>query len=147
MKALIVYNSKKGKTAHYARNIAMHLWKNGFSISLCSTDDYTEEKIADCDLLVTGCWTSGWFVINQYPNKLWRNFAKKLPKALPENIILFTTYKFRTGSMFRNMKKQLNMSSVKNVYKMKSKTGILTNDEMSMLDEISKEYKNKLHRD
>lgn len=137
MKALIVYNSKKGKTAKYARSIAMYLWQKGFSISLCATDDYTEDKIEGCDLLVTGCWTSGWFIINQYPNSLWQKFAYKLPPELPPHLILFTTYKIRTGSMFRNMKKCLNLKNIVATDTMESKTGMLTETEKKVLDKYA----------
>lgn len=142
MKALIVYNSKKGKTARYARAMAMYLWQKGFSISLCATDDYSEDKIEGCDLLVTGCWTSGWFVINQYPNKLWRNFAQKLPKHLPPYLILFTTYKIRTGSMFRNMRKCLSLKDVTLHETLQSKTGVLTDVEKKALDKYAEIIKN-----
>lgn len=137
MKALIVYNSKRGKTARYARAIAMYLWQKGFSISLCATHDYSEDKLESCDLLVTGCWTSGWFIINQYPNKLWRDFANKLPKNLPPYLILFTTYKIRTGTMFRNMRKRLTLSDVILTENLKSKTGVLTDVEKRVLDKYA----------
>ena len=135
MKATIVYQSRKGKTAGYAREIAMYLWQKGVSISLCSTADFSEEKLRNCDFLLLGCWTSGWFVFNQHPNPIWKAFAEKYMQGeLPKNLLLFTTYMFRTGSLFTRMKSKINLSTVTSIYSMKSKTGILSSEDKSKLD-------------
>lgn len=145
MKVTILYQSKKGHTAGYARAMAMYLWSQGMSVSYSSISDFKAEQLRDCDLLMLGCWTSGWFVVNQYPNDLWVEFAKKLPSQLPPKLILFTTYRFHTGSMFRNMKKHLHLKGVKLLDTLKSKTGILGQVERELLDkyvaEIKTEYR------
>ena len=137
MKATIVYQSRKGKTAFYAREIAMYLWQQGVNISLCATSDFSKEKLQNCDCLMLGCWTSGWFVVNQHPNPIWVEFAKKhLQDPLPPKLVLFTTYKIRTGSLFNRMKKRINMNHVKSIQTMKSKTGFLSNQDKILLKEI-----------
>lgn len=147
MKATILYQSKKGRTAGYARAMAMYLWGKGISVSYSSVSDFKEEQLKDCDLLMLGCWTSGMFIIGQHPNKIWVDFAKKLPESLPKRLILFATYKIHTGSMFSKMKKHLNLSNVKIIDTLKSKTGILGDTEKALLDkyveEIKKEYRDK----
>ena len=61
MKAAVLYYSHKGKTAGYAREIAMYLWSKGLNVSLSSVSDAVPEKLSDCDFLVSGCWTCGGF--------------------------------------------------------------------------------------
>ena len=47
MKATVVYYSHKGKTAGYAREIAMYLWSKGWNVSLSSLSDFKPERIRD----------------------------------------------------------------------------------------------------
>ena len=61
MKATVLYYSRRGKTAGYAREIAMYLWSKGLDVSLSSLTDYDPEKLSGTDFLFTGCWTCGWF--------------------------------------------------------------------------------------
>lgn len=136
MKATVIYYSHKGKTARYGREMSMHLWQLGVSVSFCSTADFKPEMLEDCDLLILGCWTSGWFVINQYPHPKWVDFASTLPVKLPEHLILYSTYKFRTGSMFRNMRRHLCLANVKHQAEIKSKIGLLSADDKRTLEEM-----------
>lgn len=134
MKATIIYYSHAGRTAAYAREMAMFLWQQGVSVSLLSTADYSEEKVRDADLLLLGCWTSGWFIINQHPHRRWREFAEKLPKDLQSRLALFTTYAFRTGSMFSRMLKQLPKSLKHDkAWRLASRTGRLSEDDKALL--------------
>lgn len=141
MKVTILYQSRRGRTAAYARAMAMYLWSRGMSVSYSSVADYKPEQLANCDLLMLGCWTSGWFVVNQHPNDIWVDFARKLPKDLPPRLILFATYKIHTGSMFSRMKKYLNLSSVQRSDTLKSKTGILGDQEKALLDSYIEDIK------
>lgn len=143
MKATILYQSRKGRTAGYARAMAMYLWSKGISVSYSSVADYKPEQLEGCDLLMLGCWTSGWFVVNQHPNKYWVDFAHKLPEDLPPRLILFATYKLRTGSMFARMKKKLNLKNVHQLDTLESKTGILGPTEKALLDSYINEIKAK----
>lgn len=143
MKVTILYQSKRGRTAGYARAMAMYLWSKGMSVSYSSVADYKPEQLEGCDLLMLGCWTSGWFVLNQHPNSIWVDFARKLPADLPERLILFATYKLRTGSMFARMKKRLSLKSVRRLDTLQSKTGILDDKEKALLDSYIDEIKAK----
>ena len=40
MKATVLYYSHKGKTAFFAREIAMYLWSKGLHVSLCAISDF-----------------------------------------------------------------------------------------------------------
>lgn len=44
MKAAVLYYSHKGKTAGYAREIAMYLWSKGLNVSLSSISDAVPEN-------------------------------------------------------------------------------------------------------
>ena len=134
MKIAIVYQSRRGKTAAYAREMAMFLWQQGISVSLCSTSDFKKEKLAECDALMVGCWTSGWFIINQHPNPIWVKFAEEnLQGQLPSRLLLFTTYKIHTGSLFTRMKKRMNLQQVKTIQTLRSKSGFLSEEDKKVL--------------
>ena len=139
MKVTIVYQSRRGKTAFFAREIAMYLWQQGINVSLCATSDFSKEKLQDCDCLMLGCWTSGWFIVNQHPNKIWVEFAEKqLQTQLPPKLLLFTTYKIHTGSLFNRMKKKLNLDKVGSIETLKSKTGMLSITDKALLRDFIK---------
>lgn len=140
MKATIIYYSHAGRTAAYAREMAMHLWQQGVSVSLLSTADYQEEKVRDADLLLLGCWTSGWFVVNQHPHRRWCEFAAQLPSDLKSRLVLFTTYAFRTGSMYSRMLKRLPKGLKHDKqWRLSSKTGRLSEADKALLTQLSKE--------
>jgi len=106
-KAAIIYHSKRGTTQKYAAEIAFYLKKKGIESKVTSVQKFNSKDIASIDYIFFGCWTSGLFFILQHPEKEWIEFAQSLPQNLTAKTALFTTYKIRTGSMFRNMKKFL----------------------------------------
>lgn len=137
MKATVLYYSKKGKTAFFAREIAMYLWSKGISVSLSAISDFDISKLSDTDMLLSGCWTSGWFVVGQHPHKDWVSHSKQMKeKVSAERVLFFTTYKFRTGSLFRLMKKALGIRKNIATDTLKSKTGILTAEDKIALDKF-----------
>lgn len=136
MKAIVTYYSHKGKTAAYAREIAMYLWSRGVSVSLCSISDCTPEKLAGCDLLLLGCWTCGWFFFNQRPHPKWVEFARSLPRPTGARLLLFTTYKIRTGSLYRRMSQALGVDASAAVPRLGSRTGRLSVADKAVLDDF-----------
>lgn len=136
MKATVLYYSHKGKTAGYARQIAMYLWSKGLDVSLRSISDVEKSQLEGTDFLLLGCWTSGWFVIGQHPHSRWTEFARTLRGAVPEKTLFFTTYKIRTGSMFRRMKEALGLSGATPAIRMQSRTGVLTDADKGLLDDF-----------
>lgn len=135
MKATVLYYSHKGKTAFYAREIAMYLWSKGLDVSLSAITDFDTKKLEQTDLLISGCWTCGWFVVGQHPHKKWVEASKALSRCLPpEKTMFFTTYKIRTGLLFRRMKRAMSIPASSKVSCLKSKTGRLTDDNRAALD-------------
>lgn len=126
MKATIVYHSKKGKTASYARNIALYLWQQGVDVRLSSIGDCKEEWFADTDLWVLGCWTSGYILFGQKPSRLWRGFVQEHRDTIGRHhIILFATYLFHPGSMFYSMQKSLGLGKKEHLSHIASRNGRL----------------------
>ncbi len=134
MKATILYYSHKGRTAGYAREMAMFLWSKGISVSLCALSDFDKSKLSDSDYMLLGCWTCGLFILGQHPHQAWKEKSKELAGFIhPERLLLFTTYKIRTGSMFSNMKRALDIPPSTKTATLKSKTGRLTDEDKMIL--------------
>lgn len=137
MKATVLYYSHKGKTAYLAREIAMYLWSKGVSVSLSAISDFDVAKLDETDFLLSGCWTCGWFVVGQHPHRQWALSARKMAGAVPpQKLLFFTTYKFRTGGMFKRMKKVMGVPPSVPVSSLKSKTGRLTKEDKFVLDQF-----------
>lgn len=135
-KALITYNSKTGTTKKYAEEIGTYLETKGLETQVSSIQDYDYEgDILDgADHIFFGCWTSGLMVILQHPEPVWVDFASKLPSMPDVEIALFTTYKVLTGSMFRNMYKQLKGCFARPGLELKSRDGLLSEENKEALD-------------
>jgi len=123
MEALIVYYSKKGTTRRFAEAIAYQVHKRVEEVNVKNIEDVTPQDIINSDILYLGCWTSGLFFFGQKPEKEWVDFVSKMPKLEGKKTVLFTTYLFRTGSMFRNMKKYLEPKGYGVIGSMKSSNG------------------------
>jgi flavodoxin len=130
----IIYNSKTGTTRKYAQEIARYLETKGLNTQVSSIQDYEEEVLDNADYVFFGCWTSGLMVALQKPEAVWVDFAAKLP-SMPEAVVaLFTTYKVLTGSMFRNMYKQLKGRFARPGLELKSRDGLLSEENKRALD-------------
>ncbi|MGE5457246.1 MAG: flavodoxin family protein [Methanococcaceae archaeon] len=135
-KAVIVYNSKSGTTKKLGEGIYDYLHKNGISAHIRSIDEFDYSKLPEYDLFFLGCWTSGFLFFLQRPEKIWIDFAQKLPVLRSGRTILFTTYKIRTGSMFGEMRKCLRFSDDSEGYgKLKSRDGKLNIKNQMIIDE------------
>lgn len=66
-------------------------------------------------------------------SKEWVAFAKKLPAIENMKLVLFTTYKLATGSMFRKMKAQLKYGSGSLKLQLKSKKSRLIEADIDVL--------------
>ena len=107
MKAIIIYNSHSGTTSAYAEEIGNILSGKGIECRISSIDDYDKEYLLWSDLVMLGCWTSGLMIVAQHPDRAWKEFVKDMPSIRNKTLVLFTTYKIATGSMFRKMEKVL----------------------------------------
>ena len=133
-KAAIIYNSRTGTTKKYAEQIGDYLNNKGVETSVLPIKQYNDVYLDDIDYLLLGCWTSGLMFFLQHPDKAWKDFAVKLPKPLKPKTALFTTYKLLTGTMFKNMSRQLNGSAKAPLTELKSRNGTLSENDKSTLD-------------
>ena len=131
-KALVIYHSKTGTTKKYGEEIGEYLNSKGIDVQVTSTIMFREGMFESADYIFFGCWTSGLFITLQKPEKSWVDFAEKLPGKPDAKVALFTTYKILTGSMFRNMAKELRGKFSSPTLELKSRSELLT--EKNLMD-------------
>ena len=131
--ALIIHHSKTGTTKEFGRRLADFCNLQGINYSFISIEEYTKENLEGVDYLFLGCWTHGHFIFNQHPDPEWVAFATKLPNLTNRKIVLFTTYKIATGSMFRKMKEHLKFNTESMVLELKSRNGHLKKENYELL--------------
>jgi flavodoxin len=124
-KALVVYNSKTGTTKNYGEEISDFLKKKDIDSKAVSINECSNEDIANSDIVLFGCWTSGLYIFRQRPEQEWIDFVKKVPDLSNKKVGLFTTYKVSTGGMFKRMKKYLRVNTEDNFLELKSRDGHL----------------------
>lgn len=135
MKATVLYYSHKGKTAAYAREIAMYLWSRGLDVSLSSITEYDPGKLSGSDFLITGSWTCGWIIAGHHPHPRWVECSRRLSGIIPpERTLLFTTCRFWPGKLFRKMQKVMGVASGDCTGRLVSRTGFLTPADRASLD-------------
>lgn len=130
----IIYNSKTGITKKYADEIGAYLKLKEFEVTILSIHEFRAEMLNNVDYLLLGCWTSGLMFFLQHPEKVWNDFATKLPNSIKSKTALFTTYKILTGSMFSKMRKQLNGRIDSCLTEIKSRNGMLSEHDKIVLD-------------
>jgi flavodoxin len=124
-KALIVYNSKTGITKKFGIEIESFCSQNGLTTKIVSIDEFNTDALAGIDYLFLGTWTHGLMILLQHPDQLWVKFADSLPELKGMKIVLFTTYKLATGSLFKKMRKHLKCDPQNIVLEIKSRNGKL----------------------
>ncbi|MCF8236184.1 MAG: flavodoxin domain-containing protein [Bacteroidales bacterium] len=133
-KAAIIYNSRTGTTKKYAEQIGDYLSNKGVKTNVLPIQQYDDINLDDIDYLLLGCWTNGLMFFLQHPDKAWKDFAAKLPHPMKQKTALFTTYKLLTGTMFKNMSRQLNGSVKAPLTELKSRNGTLSKNDERILD-------------
>ncbi|MDF1549567.1 MAG: flavodoxin family protein [Bacteroidales bacterium] len=134
--ALIIYQSKTGTTKKYGFAIRDYLQSLNIEAKAIPVQNYTLEEIENADYVFLGCWTSGLFIILQHPDKIWSEFAQKLPDLSNKKVVLFTTYKLLTGSMFRNMEKQISNKIKRIELTFKAKNTVLSEKDKKELQNL-----------
>jgi len=135
-RALITYCSRTGITKRFALQIHMACKRNGLDATLVSIEEFNKDTLAGVDYLFLGCWTHGLIVLFQHPDKPWVDFARSLPDLDGKKIVLFTTYKVATGSMFRKMRQLIKCQPSGIVLELKSRDGTLSETNARLLKEI-----------
>lgn len=125
-RALVIYHSQTGTTRNLAIDINNYCKANGLESKYIATDEFSASALENIDYLFLGCWTHGLMILLQHPEKAWVNFAKNLPELTGKKLVLFTTYKLSTGSMFRKMSKHLKCKPGQIVLELKSRNGDLS---------------------
>jgi len=132
-KALIIHHSKTGTTKKFGTEIAEFCKQKGIEAMVVSIDEFNRQDLMQVEYLFLGCWTQGYFVFNQHPDKKWVEFANQLHVINNKKIVLFTTYKIATGSMFRKMKERLKCDSKFIKLELKSRNGKLNESGLDLL--------------
>lgn len=133
-KAIIVYQSKTGTTKSFAEAIKKHLQSKQLETRCHDVTTAGPTLPGDTDLLLLGCWTKGLMVICQHPDAEWSNYARDLVVPDHAKLVLFTTYKLRTGSMFRKMAGSLGITGKNSLPALQSRDGKLTEKDQRTLD-------------
>ncbi len=132
-RALVLFHSRRGTTASYGQEIAGELLQNG--VEATAVPLYSAETVdtTEADTLFIGCWTSGLMFFCQHPEKDFVSYVSKLPDLKDKKVVLFTTYKLLTGSMFRKMSQYLPGNPEVSRVKMRSRSGKLSKDDKGRL--------------
>lgn len=134
--AVIIYQSKTGVTKKYAEEIGRFLSEKGMNTTVLPVADYHDGLTDKADIVFMGCWTSGLMLFLQHPEKAWNDFAKNIPSLKGKKAVLFTTYKLATGSMFKNMRKQLGDKGTDLSLELKSRNGKLSPENKQVLTNL-----------
>jgi flavodoxin len=132
--AAVVYRSATGTTRRLAEEIGAHLDSRGIDVVVRSVGDCDPTSLAGADLVLLGCWTSGYLVVGQHPDEPWLAFVRDMPAIGQARVGLFTTYKLATGSMFRRMRAVLGSKVGRVDLELKSRDGHLPRDGRAVLD-------------
>ena len=132
--AAIVYCSATWTTAGLADDIDRHLRERGIETRVAAFGEIETTGLADVDYLFLGCWTHGWFIVNQHPEQAWVDWTRELPRLEKPRVALFTTYKLRTGSMFPRMRRALRDKAPRIELELKARGKELTDEGRRALD-------------
>jgi flavodoxin len=132
--AAVVYRSATGTTRRFAEEIGAYLESRGITTTVLSVGDCDAASLADVDVVLLGCWTSGLFIVAQHPDEPWLAFARDLPPLGHARVGLFTTYKLATGSMFTRMRAALTGTGAQVGLELKSRDGHLAEAGRRALD-------------
>ncbi len=132
-RAIIFYQSQTGTTQRYAQEIGEYLQSNKIDTLWLPIEKCNDDLIKNIDYLFLGCWTKGLMVFFQKPDEIWNYNARKITIPSNTKVALFATYKIRTGSMFKNMGKQLKKKNDVLLPNLSSRNGKLTDKDISII--------------
>lgn len=117
-----------------ALEIDKYLKENNLDSKMISLYDVQPEDIIQAEIVLLGCWTSGLFFLLQHPDRTWKEYASKFPDLKGKKVGFFTTYLTLTGSMFRNMYKNLKDKLAEPVtLNLKSRNAKLSDDNKALI--------------
>ncbi len=136
MKVSIIYRSRTGITENMAEEINALLKEKKVETDPRQVDEIEEQVLDSSDIVFLGCWTSGLFFFLQHPDKVWIENIKKSEALKGKKVVLFTTYKILTGSMFKKMAKVLKNKDPEILLQLKSRDGHLSDDQKKKISAI-----------
>ncbi len=135
-KTIIIYQSKTGITKRFAENLGEYLSSKGIESKVISIKEYDNDVTNQIDLVLLGCWTAGWMIMMQTPDRHWIKFAAQLPDLSNKKVVLFTTYKLATGRMFNKMRQYLNGKFADVLLELKSRNGKINDTHRQLIDTL-----------
>ncbi|MBN1159521.1 MAG: flavodoxin domain-containing protein [Bacteroidales bacterium] len=135
-KAVIIYQSRTGITRRFGEEFGRYLKSKGLDVKVISIQEYNPDMAEDADVLLLGCWTAGWMIMLQSPDRHWIRFVKQLPDLRNKKVALFTTYKLLTGRMFRMMHQHLEGKVDDAVPELKSRNGRMNDEHRQLIDSL-----------
>ncbi len=132
--AAIVYCSATWTTAGLGEDIERHLKARGLDTRIAAIGEIDPASLAEVDYLFLGCWTHGWFIVNQHPDQVWVDWTRELPRLERPRVALFTTYLLRTGSMFPRMRRALRDKAPTVGLELTAKGRTLSDDDRRAID-------------
>jgi len=135
-KAIIIFQSKNNTTKKFGEEIAQFLLNRGLSAELIPINSFEPKKLEDADYLLLSGWRNGSLFSSKQPDNEWITFVKRLPTLDGIKTAMFSTYKFFSGGMFRNMKKYLGAKTKNLEFAFKSKDGSLSISEKMALNDF-----------
>ena len=135
-KAIIIFQSKNSTTKKFGEEIAQFLLNRGLTAELIPISSFEPKKLEDADYLLLSGWRNGSLFSRKQPDSEWVTFVKRLPTLDGIKTAMFTTYKFFSGGMFRNMKKYLGEKTKNLEFAFKSKDGSLSISEKMALNDF-----------
>ena len=135
-KAIIIFQSKNSTTKKFGEEIAQFLLNRGLSAELIPINSFEPKKLEDADYLLLSVWRNSSLFSTKQPDSEWVTFVKRLPTLDGIKTAMFTTYRFFSGGMFRNMKKYLGEKTKNLEFTFKSKDGSLSISEKMALNDF-----------
>jgi flavodoxin len=134
IQTLVIYQSKTGITKRFGEELGNYLSSKGLDSKVMSIQEYNPGTADQFETVFLGCWTAGWMVALQTPDRHWIKFARQLPDLKDKKVALFTTYKLVTGRMFRKMREHLAEKSGNISLELKSRSGRMNESHRKLID-------------
>ncbi|MBN2481341.1 MAG: flavodoxin domain-containing protein [Bacteroidales bacterium] len=133
-KALVIYQSRTGITRRFGQEIGQYLSSKGLDVKVIPIQEYSPGITDEADVVLLGCWTAGWMVMLQSPDRHWIRFTKQLTDLRDKKVALFTTYKLLTGRMFDKMREHLAGKIDDGAPELKSRNGRMSDSLKHLID-------------
>jgi len=87
-KAIIIYQSRTGITRSFGEEIGRYLNSKGLDAKVMPVQECDGEVAGQYEFVFLGCWTAGFMLLFQHPDRHWVKFVKGLPDLKDKNIAM-----------------------------------------------------------